>query len=136
MFAHFTLCAPQVYFVLGSLLYIFPVHGLFLHCAIVTSASALICYFMLYNLIVGCTSFWVVFLYLPGAWVILPLHHRHICVCIHIFVNIISMFHAICWWSLYDLLLGCTQYWEDCHSYSLYMICDDIVTILFDLHAQ
>ena len=51
---------------------------------------------MLYNLIAGYTSSWYSVIYLSCAWVIPPLHHAYIYVCINMFMSIISIFIAIC----------------------------------------
>ena len=96
----------------------------------------LLCLCMLHNIIFGYTSFWNFVLYLSCAWVIPPLHHFYMCVCIHMFVNIRSMDTAICFCTSYDLLLGCDKSWEYCHVYFLYIICCSIVAILVGLHSQ
>ena len=82
MFEHFTKWFPRVCLVLGFLLYIFMVESLFCHCTWIISAfvsyngvcmdmfvnvitvSVLLCFCMLYNLIVSYTSFWCFVLYL------------------------------------------------------------------------
>ena len=95
----------------------------------------LICLCMLYNLIVGYNSYWY-FLYLSCACFIPLLRHFYICVCINLFVNIISMVTAICLCTLYKMLLGCATSWEQCHAYLLYIVCYSIAVILFDLHSK
>ena len=67
---------------------------------------------------------------------IITLNHCNICVCINMFVNIISMVTVICLCTSYDLLLGCATSWESCHAYLLYIICYSIVVILVDLHSK
>ena len=46
------------------------------------------------------------------------------------------MFIEICSCTLYNLLFGCNQCWEDCREYLLYMIYYATVTILIYLHPQ
>ena len=46
------------------------------------------------------------------------------------------MFTVICWCTSYNMLLGCTKYWESCHAYFLYMICYYIVAIFIDMNLQ
>ena len=64
-----------------------------------------------------------------GIFPILILYCHYIRIWINMFVNIISMFTAICW---------CTSYYlvEVCHTYFLYMICCAIFTILIELHSK
>ena len=91
---------------------------------------------MLHNLIVGCTLSWYFVIYLSCAWVIPPLRHCYICVCINIFVNVICLVTEIFFCTSYYRLLGCSTYWEQCHKYFLCIICYSIVFILVDLHSQ
>ena len=51
------------------------------------------------------------------------------------FVNVIYIFTAIRWCTLYELLLGCNPSWEACNAYK-YMICYAIVAILVDHNLQ
>ena len=78
----------------------------------------------------------VIFLSLSCEWVIIALHHCYICVCINIFVNVISMLTEIFWCTSYDLLLGCDTSWESGHVYVLCIICYTIVVILVEFHSQ
>ena len=87
------------------------------------TVSVLLYLCMLYNLTVGCHSSWYFVVYFSCAWVIPPLRHCYICVCITMFVNYIYMVNVICLCTSYDLLLGCATYWESCHAYLLYIIC-------------
>ena len=96
--------------------------------------STFIIMYMLYNILIGCTSYWVLFLYISFAWVILPLYCHYICVHIHMFVNVGYMFTLMCLCPSYDILLVCTPYWEACHTYFLYIICYAAVSILVDLN--
>ena len=54
-----------------------------------TTLSILLCLCMLYNLTVGYTSSWYSVIYPPCAWVVPPLNHFYICVCINLVVNFI-----------------------------------------------
>ena len=96
----------------------------------------LLCLCMLYNLTVGYTSSWYFVLYLSCEYVITPLRHVYICVCINMFVNFISMVNVMFLCTSYDTIIGCATSWELCHAYFLYIICHPIVVILIDLHSQ
>ena len=98
--------------------------------------SVLLCLCMLYNIIIGYTSYWYFVLYLPCAWFVPPLRHCYICVFIHLYVNVIYMVTAICLCTSYNLLLGCAISWKYCHAYLLYIICYEFFTILVNLHSQ
>ena len=98
--------------------------------------SVLLCLCMIYNLIVGYTSYWCFVFYLSCIWVIPQLHYCYICVYINMFVNSISMFTAICFCTSYNMLLGCATSWESCHAYFLYIICYYIVSTLVFMHQQ
>ena len=138
-FSHFTKYLPWVCLVLGILLYIYPVKDLFCQCnwfilwlywyvcayynsvcidmfLYLITVSVLLCLWMLHNIIVGYNHSWYSVIYLPCAWVVLPLRHFYICVCTNLVVNVIYM--------------------ESCHAYLLYMICYAIVAILVDMHPQ
>ena len=52
------------------------------------------------------------------------------------FVNVISMVTAIFWCTSYDMILGFTPSWEDCHSYFLHMVFIANVSILIYMHSQ
>ena len=91
---------------------------------------------MLYNITAGYTSSWYFVLYLSSAYFIPPLRHGYICVCVNMFVNVISMVTAICLCNSYNPLLGWAKSWELCHAYLLYIICHSIVFTLVDLHSQ
>ena len=129
-FAYFIKCFHQVCLVLGVLLYIFQAKELFYHCTWIISefywyvcesyngvcinifmhlitVSVFLFLCMLYNIIVGYTSPWYFVIYLTCAWVVPPLHHCCIYVCINMIVNVISMVTTICLCTLYDLILGC-----------------------------
>ena len=86
------------------------------------TVSEFICLCMLYYIIVGCTSSKVFFLSFSHVWVIILLCGYYICIFINIFVNIISMSTEIFLWTLFNILFGCTPYWEYCYKYFLYMI--------------
>ena len=58
--------------------------------------SVLLCLCMLYIIIVGYTSSWYFVLYLSCGWVIAPLSHCYIYVCITMFVHVIYMVNVIC----------------------------------------
>ena len=88
----------------------------------IITLSVFLCLFMLYNLIVGNNSSWYFFLYLSCSWVITPLHHCYICVCINIFLNVIYMVTAIGLCTSYDMILGCATSWASYHAYLLYII--------------
>ena len=75
------------------------------------TGSVLLCLCMLYNIIVGYTSSWYFFLYIPCAWVVTLLRHCYICVCINLVVNVISMVNDIFLCNSYDMLLGCDTFW-------------------------
>ena len=65
-----------------------------------------LCLCMLYNIIVVYTSSLYFVFYISCAWVVPPLCHCYICVCINLVVNVVSMVTAICLCDSYDLLLG------------------------------
>ena len=90
-------------------------------------------FFMLYNLIFGCTSSRGV-MYLSCAWAVPPIHHCYICVCINMFINIISIVTAICLCNSYHMLSGCDTSWALYRAYFLYIIGYSIVVILVDIH--
>ena len=102
----------------------------------IITVSVLLCLFMLNNIIVCYTSSRYSVLYFSCTWVILPLCHCYMCVCIHVFVNVITMVTAIFQGTSYDLLLGWATSWESCRAYFLYIICYSIVVILIDLHSK
>ena len=52
------------------------------------------------------------------------------------FLNVISMFTAICWCTSYAIILGCNKYREAFNPYFLYMVFHSIVAILIDLNSQ
>ena len=56
----------------------------------IIAVSVLLCLSMLYNLTVGYTSSWYFFIHLSGTYVSLPLRHCYMCVCINMFLNVIS----------------------------------------------
>ena len=87
--------------------YVFVSIDMFVHHITV---SELICLCMLYNLIIVCTSYWI-FLYISCVWFIIPLRRCYICVWIHMFVNIISMFNSIYLCTLHDLIIVGTPTW-------------------------
>ena len=72
--------------------------------------SVFLCLCMLYNLTVGYTSPWYFVLYLSFVWIIPPLRHCYICVCINMFLNVIYMVTVICLCTSYNPLLGCATY--------------------------
>ena len=112
-------------------------NGVHIHMLVhVITVSVLLCLCILYNLIVAYTSPWYFFPYFSCAWVIPPLRHCYICDGINMFVNVTYMVTAICFFTLYDKLLGCATSWESCHAYLLYIGCYDIFIILVDLHSQ
>ena len=76
------------------------------------------------------------FLYISYLWVILFLVCRYIQIFINMFMNVIYMFTAICWCTSYNIILGCTPFWEDCYAYFLYIIFNAIVATLIDLHSK
>ena len=96
----------------------------------------LLYFFMLYNLIVFYTSPWYFVLYISCEWVVLPLHHCYICVCMNIFVNVIYMVTAICWCTSYDILVGFSISWGFCHAYFLCINFYSVVAILVYLNLQ
>ena len=55
---------------------------------------------------------------------------------INTFVNVISMFTAICLCNQYDLLLGCTTYLESCNTNFVYMVCYATVFIIIELNPK
>ena len=73
----------------------------------IITVSVFLCLFMVYNLTVGYSSSWYFFLYLSGTYVIPPLRHGYICVCINIFVNVIPKVTMILFCTSCDLLLCC-----------------------------
>ena len=95
------------------------------------TVSELICLYMLNKPIIGCTSSWYLPLYLSCARVILPLLCCYICVWIRMFVNIISMFNAICLCTLRDILLVGTKLWG-----RLLHIFTDLFSQWFHTHLQ
>ena len=121
--------------------FILPLHlncicvhiDMFVHIIMV---SLFLFFCMLYYITVEYTSYWYFVLYLSGAYVSPPLPHCYICVCINMFVNIISMDTAICLCTFCSLLLVCATSWASCHAYFLYIIGYSIVVILIDLYSQ
>ena len=91
---------------------------------------------ILYHLIFGYTPSWYFVLYLYCVYVSPPLRHFYICVCINMFVNVISLVTAIYLCTSHNRLLGCATYWGLCHAYFLYIIGYSIVVILVDLNSQ
>ena len=146
-FAYFTKLFPQVCLVLGILLaisgevFILPLHlnyicvsiDMFLHIVMV---SVLLCLWILYHLIVGYTSSWYFVLYISCVYVIPPLSHCSIYVCINMFVNVISMVTAKWMCTSYNLILGCATYWALCNKYFLYIIGYYVVVTLVELNSQ
>ena len=100
------------------------------------TVSVLLCLCILYHLFFGYTSYWYFVLYLSCVYVSPPLRHCYICVCINIFVNVISMVTAIFLCTSYNWLLSCTTSWASCHAYFLYIISYSIVVVLVDLNSQ
>ena len=100
------------------------------------TVSVLLCLCVVYNLNVVHTSSWYFVLYLSSSYIISPLLHVYICVCINMFVNIIPLVTAIRLCTSYNILLGCATSWALCHAYFLYIIGYSIVVVLVDLHAQ
>ena len=76
--------------------------------------SIFICLCILYNILIGGTSYWWFFLYLSYEWVVLPFRCSNIYVCINIFVDIISIFTSIYFCTLYNRLLCWTPFCEYC----------------------
>ena len=133
-FKYFTIFFPESDFY-WEFIYIYPVKDLFFHCTWIISAfilifcasyngvcidtcvhlitvSVLLGLCMLYNIIVGYNSTWHFVLYISCVWFIPLLNHCYKCVCINMFVNIISMATSICFCISYDLLLGRGTFWE------------------------
>ena len=54
----------------------------------------------------------LILFYISCVWVILLLNFCYICVCINIFVNVISVFTAICLHNLQNIPIACTQSWR------------------------
>ena len=98
--------------------------------------SVLLFLCMVYNLTVGHTLSWYFVLSLSRAYLIPPLRHGYICVCINMFVNVILMITVISLCTLYNLILGCATFWASCHAYFLYIIGYSIVIILVELYSQ
>ena len=78
----------------------------------------------------------VFFPYRSRAWVTPKLRHFYLCVCMNMFANVIFMVNAICLCTSYDMLLGCTKYWESCHAYLLHIIRCSIASTIVDLNSQ
>ena len=83
------------------------------------TVSVLLCLWMLYNLPIGYTSYWYFVISISDAYISPPLRHRCICVCINVFVSVISMVTAKCLCTSYNLILGCATSWASCHAYLL-----------------
>ena len=54
----------------------------------------------------------------------------------HMFVNVISVFPAMCWCNVYNIILGCTPSWKYFRYSFLFMVFNEIVVVLVDLHAK
>ena len=65
----------------------------------IITVSVLLCFCMLYNIIVGNISSCYFVLYLSCAWIIPPLCHCCTCVCINMSMDVISLVTVI---SLYN----------------------------------
>ena len=95
-----------------------------------------LCLCMLCNLTLGYTSSWYFALYISCAYIIPPLRHFYIYVCINMVVKVIYIVTEICLCTSYNPLPGGVTYWESFHAYFLYILCHSIVVILVDLHSQ
>ena len=98
--------------------------------------SAVICLCMLYNTFVGCTSSLIMFPISLLFVLLLYCVNCYICMCINMFVNVISMFPDICWCNSYNILLAWTTYWEAFNSYFLYILFNATIKIFIILHSQ
>ena len=85
---------------------------------------SLIHLFILYNILLGCTSSLEVFLYISCAQVVPPLCRHYTSFCIDVFLHIIYMSAVICFHTLYNILICCNPYGVVCHIYLL-----DIATV-------
>ena len=82
----------------------------------------MLCLYMLYNILVGYTSSWFLF-YISPVYGSFQQCVIVISVIVFFFVNVISIFTAICLCTSCYLLLGCTKSWESWSAYLHYIIC-------------
>ena len=78
--------------------------------AVTISTFFVICVYILINMLLE-SDLWLEVCYIYFCeWKIMPPHHHYICIFIDIFLHNIPVSSMICWFMVYNLLIGCTPH--------------------------